>query len=173
MYVPSSVVARAARLFLAVAREKPELLKLETFRFDFTDLFRQVLSDRGRALAPRLRGDAAARGEFLELMRRTDELLACTEAFRLDVLEARARARSGERGVRSLRRMLTTWTDGTRSPLNDYAHRQLAGLFANYYLPRWQMFFDEMIDACDEGREPEDLDDRYRDHEWSYAGLRR
>ena len=142
LYYDPSAVERAARHFLAVAREKPELLKLETFRFDFTDLFRQVLSDRGRALAPRLRDEAAARGEFLELMRRTDELLACTEAFRLDVLEARARARSGERGVRSLRRMLTTWTDGTRSPLNDYAHRQLAGLFSNYYLPRWQMFFD-------------------------------
>ena len=148
LYYDPSDVEQAARLYLAVAKENPELLRLETFRFDFTDLFRQVLSDRGRSLASRLQHEPMARTAFLDLMRQTDELLACTEAFRYDVVEQRARDRSGARGVRSLRRMLTTWTDGTRSCLNDYAHRQLAGLFANYYRPRWEMFFADP-DGCD------------------------
>ena len=57
MYYDPKDVEAAARLYLSVAQERPELLKLETFRFDFTDVFRQVLSDRGVALAPRLKDE--------------------------------------------------------------------------------------------------------------------
>ena len=112
MYYDPQEVEKAARLYLAVAQERPELLKLPTFRFDFTDVFRQVLSDRGVARVPRLKGDPAARAEFLALIRKMDALLACTEEFRLDAHEARARKRAGERGVRSLRRLFTTWIGG-------------------------------------------------------------
>ena len=141
MYYDPQDVERAARLYLAVVQERPELLKLPTFRFDFTDVFRQVLSDRGIALVPRLKGDPAARAEFLALIRQMDALLACTDAFRLDTYEARARRRAGERGVRALRRMYTTWIERPNANLNDYAHHQFAGLLANYYLKRWETFF--------------------------------
>ena len=141
MYYDPQEVEKAARLYLAVAQERPELPKLPTFRFDFTDVFRQVLSDRGVALVPRLKGEPAARAEFLALIRQMDALLACTEAFRLDAHEARARKRAGERGVRSLRRLFTTWIERPNSNLNDYAHHQFAGLLANYYLKRWSAFF--------------------------------
>ena len=141
MYYDPQEVEKAARLYLAVAQERPDLLKLPTFRFDFTDVFRQVLSDRGVALVPRLKGESAARAEFLALIRQMDALLACTDAFRLDTYEARARRRAGERGVRALRRMYTTWIERPNSNLNDYAHHQFAGLLANYYLKRWEAFF--------------------------------
>ena len=131
----------AARLYLEVAKECPEVLQRETFRFDFTDLFRQVLSDRGRALVPQLKENASARAEFLALIRQMDELLSCTDAFRLDTYEARARKRAGERGVRALRRMFTTWIEHPHSNLNDYAHHQFAGLLSNYYAKRWETFF--------------------------------
>ena len=131
------------------------LLKLPTFRFDFTDVFRQVLSDRGVALVPRLKDEPAARAEFLALIRKMDALLACTEALRLDTHEARARKRAGERGVRSLRRLFTTWIERPNSNLNDYAHHQFAGLLSNYYLKRWEAFFahpedpDAALDALE------------------------
>ena len=118
-------------------------------------MFRQVLSDRGRALVPQLRDSPAARAEFLALIRRMDALLACTDAFRLDTYEARAHRRAGERGVRSLRRMFTTWIERPNSNLNDYAHHQLAGLLGNYYLKRWEAFFadpgnaDDALDALE------------------------
>lgn len=153
-YKPEDVEA-AARLYAEVAGESPGLLDVETFRFDFTDVFRQVLSDRGRALVPRLRESAAARGEFLSLIRRMDSLLACTEAFRLDVHEARARKRAGERGVRALRRLFTTWTGRPHTNLDDYAHHQFAGLLGNYYAKRWEAFFanpgnaDAALDALE------------------------
>ena len=155
MYYDPQEVEKAARLYLAVAQERPELLELPTFRFDFTDVFRQVLSDRGVALVPRLKGESAARAEFLALIRQMDALLACTEAFRLDTHEARARKRAGERGVRSLRRLFTTWIERPNSNLNDYAHHQFAGLLTNYYLKRWEAFFahsedpDAALDALE------------------------
>ena len=141
LYYNPKDVESAARLYLEVARESPKLLKLETFRFDFTDVFRQVLSDRGRARVPRLKDDVTARDEFLAIIRQMDALLACTDAFRLDTHEARARKRAGERGVRSLRRMFTTWIERPNSNLDDYAHHQFAGLLANYYAKRWETFF--------------------------------
>ena len=147
LYYDPKDVETAARLYLDVAKENPRLLKLETFRFDFTDVFRQVLSDRGYALVPKLRADAGTRAAFLALIRRMDDLLACTDAFRLDVYEARARRRAGERGVRALRRMFTTWIERPNSNLNDYAHHQLSGLLANYYARRWEVFFAHPDDA--------------------------
>ena len=140
-YYAAASVEKAARLYLSVVRENPALLGLETFRFDFTDLFRQVLSDRGGVLVPRLRDDADARAMFLSLIDGMDALLACDDHFRLDVREARIHRRAGERGVQAFRRMLTSWTDGTRSPLNDYAHRQYSGLLSGYYAVRWRTFF--------------------------------
>ena len=56
-------------------------------------------------------------------------------------VEAQARRRAGARGVRSLRRMFTTWIKLPNSNLNDYAHHQFAGLLGNYYLKRWKAFF--------------------------------
>ena len=147
LYYDPKDVESAAGLYLEVAKERPNLLDLETFRFDFTDVFRQILSDRGRALVPHLKDDVAARDEFLLLIRRMDELLACTDAFRLDSYEARARMRAGERGVRSLRRLFTTWIERANSRLNDYAHHQFAGLLGNYYLRRWKAFFANPDDA--------------------------
>lgn len=147
LYYATGDVVAAARLYYDVARENPRLLDLETFRFDFTDVMRQVLSDRGRELAPRLEKDAAARGEFLSLIRRMDNLLACTEAFRYDVHEARARKRAGERGVRALRRLFTTWVPRPRTNLNDYAHHQFAGMLGNYYMKRWETFFADPVNS--------------------------
>ena len=155
LYFYTEDVEAAARLYLEVAKDNPALLDLETFRFDFTDLFREVISNRGRALAPRLHDDPVARAKFLELIRRMDALLACTDAFRLDTYEALARKRAGERGVRSLRRMFTTWIERPNSNLNDYAHHQYAGLLVNYYLKRWEAFFanpenaDAALDALE------------------------
>ena len=141
LYYNSEDVVAAARLYREVARAHPSLLACETFRFDFTDVFRQVLSDRGRALVPRLKGDSDARAEFLALIRQMDALLACTDAFRLDTYEARAEKRAGAHGVRALRRLFTTWLARPGSDLEDYAHHQFAGLLGNYYLKRWEAFF--------------------------------
>ena len=147
LYYDARDVEEAARLYLGVAKGDPRLLEVETFRFDFTDVFRQVLSDRGRALVPMLGDDPAAREEFLSLIRRMDALLACTAAFRLDTFEERAERRAGKRGVRALRRLYTSWIEQPHSTLGDYAHHQFAGLLSNYYAKRWEAFFADPANA--------------------------
>ena len=147
LYYDPSDVEEAARLYLEVAKAYPKLIDAATFRFDFTDVFRQVISDRGRVLVAQLKDSPETRAEFIALVRLMDSLLACTDAFRLDTCEARARKRAGERGVRSLRRMFTTWIEQPNSSLNDYAHHQFAGLLANYYAKRWEVFFADPDNA--------------------------
>lgn len=142
LYYNPADVENAARRYHAVALGRPELLKLPTFRFDYVDLFRQVLADRANSLVPRLR-EKEAQAKFLSLIDQVDELVACDDHFRLDVREAKIRRVAGERGVRAFRRMLTTWTDGTRAAPNDYAHRQFSGLLSGFYARRWRVFFDD------------------------------
>ena len=154
-YYDSADIEMAAQLYLAATNDHPQLIALETFRYDFTDVFRQVLSDRGRYLVPLLKDDPGVRADFLALIHQENALLACTNAFRLDTWEAVAHKRAGKRGVQALRRMFTTWTGRANTDLNDYAHHQFAGLLDNYYAKRWEAFFgnpshaDEVLDALE------------------------
>lgn len=153
-YYPPAATRRAAELFAAVAKRSPALTKIETFRYDLIDVMRQALADLGRPLLTLARNDAQAREAFLEAIRLSDELMAFEPRWRLDWCEARTRALAGEAGAKAYRRMITTWS-GRRGSLNDYAHRQLAGLFKGYYLRRWEAFFagagnlDAQLEAID------------------------
>ena len=126
---------------LRAARETPALLGEATFRHDLADVTRQALADLGRPLLSRAKEDAYARTAFLEAIARTETVLAHEPRWRLDWYEARARRVGGEAGVRAWRRMVSTWTGRPRGSLNDYAHRQLAGLMGGYYRKRWEAFF--------------------------------
>lgn len=139
-YAPIATL-RAAEALLRAARETPALLGEATFRYDLADVTRQALADLGRPLLSRAKEDADARTAFLEAIARTEAVLAHEPRWRLDWYEARARRGGGEAGVRAWRRMVSTWTGRPRGSLNDYAHRQLAGLMGGYYRKRWEAFF--------------------------------
>ncbi len=49
------------------------------------------------------------------------------------------------------RRLITTWGGEARS-LNDYANRSWAGLTADFYKRRWQLFFKSTEEALDQGK---------------------
>ena len=140
-YYDRADVVRARDLLEAVARERPELLGVETFVYDLTDLRRQVLSDRARDLLPSLRTDAAARAAFLAGMLEMDRVLAASPYFRLDRYERLASELDPDHGPEAVKRMYTTWVEpsGVRRTLDDYAHRQLSGLMG-YYYGRWTQF---------------------------------
>lgn len=151
--------------------------------FDRANVRRQVLDNMAGPAIGRFEdayrksdreGMIEARDNFLSLMDSLTVVLRSRPEFSMDrwVGDARSWGVTEEQKdyyETNARTLITVWG----SNLLDYAARDFDGLVEDYYKPRWQMFFDEMIDAFDEGREPEDLDDRYRDHEWSYAGLRR
>ena len=139
-YYDPVLTLRAAQALLRAARETPALLARETFRYDLADAARQALADLARPLLSRAKEDPAARAAFVEAIVRTDEVLAHEPRWRLDWHEARVRRQGGEAAARAWRRMVSTWT-GRRGALNDYAHRQLAGMMGSYYRKRWEAFF--------------------------------
>lgn len=146
LYYSPAAMLRAVQHFVKAAQSFPELLRQETFCYDLADVVRQALADVGRPLLVLAHDDLAARQAFLEAIRLTDAILAQHPRWRLDTYEACARRTGGETAVRAYRRMITTWS-GKRGALDDYAHRQLAGLFSGYYLKRWEVFFADPVGA--------------------------
>ena len=49
------------------------------------------------------------------------------------------------------RNLITLW--GPDGNINDYARKSWAGLYNDYYYPRWKLFIDQVIDAVKSGQE--------------------
>ena len=71
---------------------------------------------------------------------------------------------------RDARNILTTW-GGRGQKLNDYANRTYAGLVADYYKPRWVMYFDAIRTALENGQKVDEqaLLDKMLDFEWNWV----
>ncbi len=147
-YYSPAYTLRAAEAYFRVAKASPRLLTIPTFRYDVADTIRQALADIARPLLAKAKDDPAAQEAFLELIRHTDAVCSVTPMLRLEFYEARAKRYGGDSAVAAYRRMITTWS-GRRGSLNDYAHRQLAGLISHYYLKRWEAFFDTQANGGD------------------------
>ena len=154
-YYSYADVEEAARLLLKAGR-KHKLDSLRTYRNDLADVCRQVLSDRARAQLPRVKAAYDARDTaafekesavYLQLIRDTATLLATSEDFLLGSFLQGAESKGGKNAAarRQMRnamlQLITTWTP-THGILNDYAHRQLSELMSQYYLKRWEAFFN-------------------------------
>lgn len=155
VYYDFADVEQAARLMLKAGRKR-KLGKLETYRNDLADLTRQVLSDRGRAQLPKVK-EAFESGSieafdkeaesYLQIIRDTAAVLATSEHFLLGRFLEGAESKGGKNAKArkqmrdALLQLITTWTPAN-GMLNDYAHRQLSELMSQYYLKRWEVFFN-------------------------------
>lgn len=157
-YDPADVI-RAAHLFASVAdsfSESPHYLH------DLIDITRQAVAEAGRLQARKF-ADAALRDDssayrtaakrFLSLILVQDSLLAATVSFRLGHFTEAARASAATQEIadeteRDARRLVTTWGNRTASDtggLHDYSNREWQGLLADFYYPRWQLWFDQRM----------------------------
>ena len=121
----------------------PSLRAIDAYRYDVVDLTRQALANHARVLLPEIKAAYVARdrsawhaltGRWLHAMTLQDRLLATDERFLLGTW-----LRSGGYDARSL---ITTW--GGRGPsalLRNYGGRELSGLVADVYIPRWRKHF--------------------------------
>lgn len=87
--------------------------------------------------------------EAMRLIYQADSLLSFHPSFRMDRWIADARkwgTTPAEQDYyeQQARTLLTVWGGPI---LNDYANRMWAGLLSSYYARRWQLFFDEVIQA--------------------------
>ena len=129
------------------------------FEYDLVDITRQAVADQARkqyqmvvaaykAASPSDFDKASKR--FLQLLEMQDRLLGTRPEFRLGRWLEMARACGDTEEEKRLyewnaRVQITTWGNrycADTGGLRDYAHKEWQGLLADFYAPRWNMFFD-------------------------------
>ncbi len=151
----------------------PALRSTASYRYDLTDITRQVLANEARVLLPNIRAayeskDRAAfqslTARWLEEMNLEDTLLGTSEYFLLGRWLSYVPAWSSSPAELKLlnydaRSILTTWGDRTASAdLHEYGNKDWAGLVSSYYAPRWKLYFDSLDIALQTGTEPRAVD---------------
>lgn len=134
----------------------------DAYRYDVVNLTRQVLGQLGLPFVQRVEAAyvakdrqalAKASTSVIELLRDLDELVGTREEFLLGRWLEDAKRWGTTAEERNLyewnaRNIITLWgtkcTEGQNDDLNLYAHKQWQGMFADYYLPRWQEFFKRL-----------------------------
>lgn len=129
------------------------------YRADVAEIGCQVLGNRFPALRDSfvsacLEGRTEEAGsignQVLDLLLRADNLASTHPQLRMDRwlrgAESWASCEEEKQYYRhNAWHLVTTWGESER--LNDYANRLWGGLTRNYYLPRWQMFIERMLDG--------------------------
>lgn len=114
--------------------------RFPALRDNFVKACREGRTDEARAI-----GDS-----MISLLLRADNLASTHPQLRMDrwLRDAESWAASPEEKQyyrHNAWHLVTTWGDSER--LNDYANRLWSGLTRDYYLPRWKMFIDRMLDG--------------------------
>ena len=163
----------------------PAIRALPSYRYDLTDITRQVLANESRRLLPLIR--AAYEGkdrktlhrlvvEWMQDMTLEDKLLGTNEYFLLGrwLSYVPAWSSSPEDLVRieyDAHSILTTWGDRTASEsLHEYGNRDWSGLISSYYMPRWKMYFDALETALATGKQPAPIDWYAFGDQWNRSG---
>jgi len=157
-----SLLARAWKELLQCAGE---LGAIDTYRFDLVHVGRQVLADLAYEFAQEITAVyekkdrealARVRTRYLQLIRDLDEFVGTRKEFLLGRWLADARRWGTSPQEKQLnewnaRTIITLW--GPRdSDLHEYANKQWSGLLTDFYLPRWQMYFDRLDSALASGK---------------------
>lgn len=163
--------------FAALLGVREPLRRSDAYRHDLTDLGRQVLANRSWQLIGQLRTAftdkdldtfRALSRLWLRLMRLSDDMTGSHHAFLLGPWLADARREGLERTARVL---VTTWADRPTADagrLANYANRDWSGLIADFHLPQWRMYLDELEDALAQHRAPKSFDWYAIEEPWTY-----
>ncbi|MBS1814212.1 MAG: alpha-N-acetylglucosaminidase [Acidobacteria bacterium] len=152
----------------------PELRKSAAYRYDLTDVARQVITNESRRLLPLIKQTFdkkdkvtmdALTAEWLRDMKVEEKLLATNEYFLLGnwlkyTPEWATSQHDREQINYDARSILTTWghRKASEQDLHEYANRDWSGLVSDYYMPRWKMFFDSLDKALETNSAPEKID---------------
>ncbi len=174
----------AAQLLLAAA---PELKESETYRFDLTHVYRELLhgfshrfineiSEAYRAKDLKRLGQAEE-----DMMMLLDDLEAITgtnEQFLLGkwLREAKSWGKTPEEKSYyewNARTIITIWQPWKEGYLRDYAGKTWNGLFSGYYKPRWVLLIEHLKMSLQENKtfDPKqyDLAVREMDFNWTHG----
>lgn len=175
IYHDTDMVRKAAALML---KEKHTLSDHPNYAHDVVDVVRQALTDSSYFLLEKIaghwkkgdrKGFKTGYKAFLEMIEDMDMLLSSTDLFSLERWISSARGICDEvDGTTEEDRDWMEWNARTlvsvwgpegaaeQGHLHDYSNRQWGGLLKDFYLPRWETFFE----ALENGRPVPDS------HEW-------
>ena len=141
---------RAAALMLSVA---DQYRGNGNFEYDLVDVVRQAVADRGREFLYAHDSEG-----FVKALLAQDRLLGTRPEWMVgrwigDALALAEAVAPGDTAVRAnfernARMQLTTWGDracADGGKLHDYAYKEWNGLLRDFYLPRWQAFFEAEV----------------------------
>jgi alpha-N-acetylglucosaminidase len=148
------------------------LRTLASYRYDLTDLTRQVLANESRRLLPLIRSAYESKDrdafnnlteQWMNAMTWEDRLLSTNEYFLLGrwfgYLPAWSSSPADLANIEyDAHSILTTWGDRTASnELHEYANRDWSGLVSDYYAPRWKLYFASLEQALNIGAQPKPI----------------
>jgi alpha-N-acetylglucosaminidase len=152
----------------------PALRSTETYRYDLVDVARQAMANESRRLLPLIKqayetkdkiAFARLTKEWLHDMELQNNLLETSQFFLLGrwlsfVPSWASSPVELDRLNYDARSILTTWGDRHASEygLHEYGNRDWAGLTSDYYLPRWQMYFDSLSTSLATDEPPKSID---------------
>ena len=155
-----------------------------SWRFDCVNIPRQCLENAfgkiNKAMLEAYKAGDAAEVERLsgimsEILDDVDRLVSADSYFLLGKWIADAREFGVDETEKAYyewdaRNIITTW-GGRGQKLNDYANRSYAGLIADYYKPRWEIYFDAIKSALADctAVDEEALLDELLDFEWAWV----
>ena len=163
LYYDIKTVREAAALML---EEKDRFAGNPNYRYDVTDVVRQTLTDSTYYLLKDIaecynkgdkKGFRIGYQNYLSMIRDIDRLLSQSELFTLDRWVNSARAVCDEVAGTTeqdrdwmewnARTLVSVWgpeVSANKGCLHDYSHRLWGGMLRDYYLPRWERFFEAM-----------------------------
>jgi alpha-N-acetylglucosaminidase len=152
----------------------PALRSTETYSYDLVDVARQAMANESRRLLPLINqayetrdktAFASLTKQWLRDMQLQNNLLETNQFFLLGrwlsfVPPWASSPAELDRLNYDARSILTTWGDRHASEfgLHEYGNRDWAGLTSDYYLPRWQMYFDSLSTSLASGQTPKPVD---------------
>ncbi len=165
--------------------EDEYIVNSETYRFDLSNVCRQLLSgiaynklrevresfNRKNKLAFREQSK-----EFLDLILFADTVTAAMPNFSFyewqrDAQRQATNSADSAQFLWNANRLITLWGNEEGSVyLHDYAYREWYGLLSNFYYPRWKMYFDYLNSKLD-GKNAKEPDFYNFENEWGYKSF--
>lgn len=182
-----SKLAKSAELLLD---EAPEFENVETYSFDLTNIYRELLFSQTHRLINNLsvayqeKNAEALDKSSQDLLKLFDDLEAITatnENFLLGkwLEDAKSWGTTAEEKAYyewNARTIVTIWQPYPEGGLRDYAGKQWNGLFSGYYKPRWKLFIDHLKSSLKSGipfdSKAYDQAVRKMDYEWTRSSER-
>ncbi|QZT38101.1 alpha-N-acetylglucosaminidase [Halosquirtibacter xylanolyticus] len=138
---------------------KDNFITNEGYKYDLVDITRQCLSNYSQYLHQQITTAFHNKDkekltkytkEFLQLILDQDQLLSTIPSLTLDHWIKNARDRGTFESEKDLfefnaKTQITTWSFKD-SNLHEYSHREWAGLLREFYYPRWNKYFDYLLE---------------------------